>query len=56
MVRWGDKWADDGAGPPVLYRHTACGKISHVELCCAHCRKPMRASDIEILPGPGSAA
>jgi DNA-binding HxlR family transcriptional regulator len=52
MVRWGDKWADDGAGPPVLHRHTACGEISHVELCCAHCREPMHASDIEILPGP----
>ena len=55
MVRWGDTWADDGAGPPVLYRHTACGEISHVELRCAHCREPMRATDVEILPGPGSA-
>lgn len=54
MVRWGDKWADDGAGPPVLYRHTACGEISHVELRCAHCGEPMRATDVEILPGPGS--
>ena len=32
MVAWGDRWADDGAGPPVLYRHRACGEISHVEL------------------------
>lgn len=56
MVRWGDRWADDGAGPPVLYRHTACGEISHVELRCAHCGESMRATDIEILPGPGSAS
>ena len=56
MVRWGDRWADDGAGPPVLYRHSACGQISHVELRCAHCGESMRASDVEILPGPGAAA
>ena len=55
MVRWGDRWADDGAGPPVLYRHHACGQISHVELRCAHCGESMRARDIEIVPGPGAA-
>jgi DNA-binding HxlR family transcriptional regulator len=56
MVRWGDKWADGGAGPPVLYRHRACGEISHVELRCSHCAGPMAADDIDILPGPGAAA
>jgi HxlR-like helix-turn-helix len=55
MVRWGDRWADDGAGPPVLYRHRACGEISHVELSCSHCGKPMHANDIDVLPGPGAA-
>lgn len=56
MVAWGDQWADDGAGPPVLYRHRACGQISHVELRCAHCSEPMHGSDVEVLAGPGSAA
>ena len=55
MVAWGDRWTDDGAGPPVLYRHRACGQISHVELRCAHCEATMRAGDIDILPGPGAA-
>lgn len=55
MVAWGDRWADDGAGPPVLYRHRACGQISHVELRCAHCGETMRAGDVDILPGPGAA-
>lgn len=54
MVAWGDRWADDGAGPPVLYRHRTCGQISHVELRCAHCTESMRADDIELLPGPGA--
>ena len=56
MVRWGDRWADDGAGPPVLYRHHACGRIGHVELRCSQCGEPMHAGDIDVLPGPGAAA
>ena len=56
MVAWGDKWLAGEAGPPVLYRHHACGEISHVDLTCAHCGKPMHADDIDVLPGPGAAA
>jgi DNA-binding HxlR family transcriptional regulator len=54
MVRWGDRWLAGQAGPPVLYRHHACGQISHVELHCSECGKPMRATDIDVLPGPGA--
>lgn len=56
MVRWGDKWLAGEAGPPVLYRHHACGQISHVELHCSECGKPMGPSDIDVLPGPGAAS
>jgi DNA-binding HxlR family transcriptional regulator len=55
MVAWGDKWLAGTAGPPVLYRHHACGEVSHVELSCSHCGKPMHANDIDVLPGPGAA-
>jgi DNA-binding HxlR family transcriptional regulator len=55
MVRWGDKWLAGEAGPPVLYRHHACGQISHVDLHCSVCGQPMHATDIDVLPGPGSA-
>jgi DNA-binding HxlR family transcriptional regulator len=54
MVRWGDKWLAGAAGPPVLYRHHACGKVSHVELRCSECGEAMTARDIDVLPGPGS--
>jgi DNA-binding HxlR family transcriptional regulator len=54
MVRWGDRWTAGEAGPPVLYRHRACGRISHVELHCALCDQAMHASDIDVLPGPGA--
>lgn len=53
MVRWGDRWLAGEAGPPVLYRHHACGEISHVDLHCSVCDQPMHGGDIDILPGPG---
>jgi hypothetical protein len=53
MVRWGDRRTAGEAGPPVLYRHHACGQISNADLTCAHCQQPMRASDVDLLPGPG---
>src|SRR4051794_32294506 len=55
MVGWGDKWLAGKAGPPVLYRHHACGEISHVDLRCATCGEPMHATDVDVLPGPGAA-
>jgi len=54
MVRWGDKWLAGKAGPPVLYLHHACGKISSVDLRCSFCGEPMHAADIDLLPGPGA--
>ncbi|GAA3388677.1 winged helix-turn-helix transcriptional regulator [Cryptosporangium minutisporangium] len=54
MVRWGDRWTAGDAGPPVLYRHHACGEIGQVELCCSHCGETMRATDVDVLPGPGA--
>jgi DNA-binding HxlR family transcriptional regulator len=54
MVRWGDKWLAGQAGPPVLYRHHACGQISSVDLRCAQCGQPMHADDIDLIPGPGA--
>jgi DNA-binding HxlR family transcriptional regulator len=54
MVAWGDRWLAGEPGPPVLYRHRACGQVSHVELACSECGEPMRATDIEVLPGPGA--
>jgi DNA-binding HxlR family transcriptional regulator len=56
MVGWGDKWLAGQAGPPVLYRHRACGEIGSVELRCTHCHEAMHAGDVELFPGPGAAA
>ncbi|TDP96287.1 winged helix-turn-helix transcriptional regulator [Labedaea rhizosphaerae] len=56
MVRWGDRFTAGEAGPPVLYRHHACGEISHVELRCSVCGERMNATDVDVLPGPGQRA
>ena len=50
-----DRWLAGEAGPPVRYRHHACGRVSHVELRCAHCGQSMGPGDISVLPGPGAA-
>ncbi|MBC7279294.1 MAG: helix-turn-helix transcriptional regulator [Nocardioides sp.] len=55
MAGWGDSWLAGEAGPPVLYRHHACGEIGQVDLRCSHCGGPMHEGDIEVLPGPGAA-
>ena len=55
MVRWGDRWLAGEAGPPVLYRHQACGEVSRVDLRCERCGEPMHAGDVDLLPGPGAA-
>jgi DNA-binding HxlR family transcriptional regulator len=56
MVRWGDRWLAGEAGPPVLYRHRACGEIAHVAPCCSVCGEPMHSTDLDVEPGPGAAA
>jgi len=53
MVAWGDRWTAGDAGPPVLYRHRACGQIAHVEPRCSECGEPMHSTDIDVELGPG---
>ena len=56
MVRWGDRWTAGEAGPPALYRHRACGEITHVEPHCAVCGEVMRSGDVDVESGPGLPA
>jgi DNA-binding HxlR family transcriptional regulator len=56
MVNWGDRWTGGEAGPPILYRHRACGKTAHVEPHCSACGEPMHSGDVDVVPGPGMTA
>ncbi len=37
MLQWGDRWLDDGKGPPLTLVHEACGNDLQAELVCAQC-------------------
>ncbi|MGI9594886.1 MAG: winged helix-turn-helix transcriptional regulator [Acidimicrobiales bacterium] len=37
LSTWGDKYLDDGDGPPVSYVHTGCGHAANPHVACAHC-------------------
>jgi DNA-binding HxlR family transcriptional regulator len=47
MMQWGDKWLDDGQGPPLVLHHKACGHRLEPVMCCRHCGRPVLAADIE---------
>src|SRR3954468_3219018 len=52
LTEWGDRWAAPD-GPPVLYRHAACGsEVSH-QVVCATCGRLEGPAEVQALPGPG---
>lgn len=54
LVAWGDRWTDDGAGPPLLMIHEPCGKPAHARPTCDQCGEPMDAGSVRPVPGPGA--
>ena len=55
LTEWGDRFAAPD-GPPVLYRHAACGSEVRSALVCASCGRLHEPVDVEALPGPGMPA
>ncbi|TNC81043.1 MAG: transcriptional regulator [Oleiphilus sp.] len=53
VVNWGDKWACDGDGSPVVFRHLACGQPTHPKMVCDVCDEPIDAREIRPEVGPG---
>jgi hypothetical protein len=56
ITAWGDRWTAGAAGPPALLRHRACGQLTHAEVRCACCGELLDGADVDVEPGPGSAA
>jgi DNA-binding HxlR family transcriptional regulator len=56
LTAWGDAWMDQGAGPPLLYRHQSCGKTIRPVTVCSECHAPLEAHHVTPLPGPGLVA
>lgn len=53
LTQWGDRWLDDGAGPPITFAH-ACGAALHAQIVCAHCGEPVVAGDVAASAGSGA--
>jgi DNA-binding HxlR family transcriptional regulator len=53
MIRWGDRWLDEGRGAPVILRHRTCGHVIHAEVICPECRQPLAPGEVMAEPGPG---
>lgn len=56
LVAWGDRWEDDGAGPPTQLLHTTCGNPTVPVTCCSSCGGELRSEEITYHRGPGMAA
>ena len=54
MKAWGDRWARDGAGPPLLLRHDRCGAVAEAVPTCSACGEPVLPGEVTPLPGPGA--
>ena len=53
LVRWGDRWMDQGKGPPVVYRHNTCGHMTTPVMACSECGEALTARDVTPMAGPG---
>jgi len=43
MLQWGDRYLRGSDPPPRILIHDTCGKPTHAELVCPHCRKEVSA-------------
>jgi DNA-binding HxlR family transcriptional regulator len=53
IIRWGDRWLADPAGPPALLRHHDCGEATTAVVNCTHCGESLTSERVTMEPGPG---
>jgi DNA-binding HxlR family transcriptional regulator len=46
LLRWGDRWMVDEAGPPLKLVHKKCGHRMHPTLACPGCGEPIDPHDV----------
>ncbi|MCP5033444.1 MAG: helix-turn-helix transcriptional regulator [Actinomycetia bacterium] len=52
VAQWGDRWLDDGTGPPIAFGHS-CGVTLQAEMVCSDCGQPVTADSVTVAAGPG---
>jgi DNA-binding HxlR family transcriptional regulator len=46
VMAWGDKWLNDGRGPPNPLRHVTCGEITRPKLVCDCCSEAVSVGNL----------
>ena len=54
LMEWGDRYAGDADGPPVLLRHRDCGEPVRLQLTCAAGHVLESAREVTPVPGPAA--
>ena len=55
LTEWGDRWAAPD-GPPILYRHSACGSPVTRVVVCSTCGRVDDPAEVAAFAGPGMPA
>jgi len=53
LTQWGDAYAAEDQGAPMLFHHRDCGGTLDDHLSCTACGQRLTPRDIEVRPGPG---
>lgn len=53
LAGWSNRHRVDERGPPLIYRHKACGHEATPVLACPDCGEPVTAEAMEVRPGNG---
>ena len=54
LMRWGDKWTTEAAGPPVTMLHHSCGQATEAVMACSVCGRTLVAGEVGARGGPGA--
>jgi DNA-binding HxlR family transcriptional regulator len=54
LLRWGDRYTADEAGPALETVHEDCGKPFHMVPTCSECGGTVEPSNVTNRPGPGA--
>jgi len=46
LIRWGDRWLDDGNGPPLITYHQSCGCRLEAQIVCDQCGEAVTAFNV----------
>jgi DNA-binding HxlR family transcriptional regulator len=51
LQQWGDRWLDQGKGPPVIIRHRPCGSRLVPQIVCNQCGGEVNHRNVTLPPG-----